>query len=303
MEWAPEFDADEDLAQRLIAGQFPQLAGASVTRLGAGMDNVAYVVANRYVFRFPRRAIVAPLMEREERILPAIAHRVPAAIPFPSFIGKPDLGYPWTFAGYERVRGTNACSVQLSTADRFALARPLGAFLRALHAIDAKIGLAAGLPGDEIGRLDHGKRLPLARDRFADLERAGILHDTRPFLSFLAAHPPGAPRARRCIVHGDLYARHVLVDASHRLCGIIDWGDVHLGDPALDLAIAHSMLPQAAHADFIDAYGGADEATWLLAKYRAVYHGALVAHFGMHINDAALRDAGLAGLQLIRETL
>jgi hypothetical protein len=46
-----------------------------------------------------------------------------------------------------------------------------------------------------------------------------------------------------------------------------------------------------------------DDETWRLAKYRAVYHGALVAHFGMHINDAALRDAGLAGLQLIRETL
>jgi hypothetical protein len=29
----------------------------------------------------------------------------------------------------------------------------------------------------------------------------------------------------------------------------------------------------------------------------------MVAHFGMRINDAALRDAGLAGLQFISETL
>lgn len=303
MEWAPEFDADADLARRLIAGQFPQLAGASVTRFGAGMDNVAYLVGNRYVFRFPRRAIVVPLIEREERILPQIAGRLPVAVPFPQFIGRPALGYPWTFAGYERVPGSNACSVDLSIADRAALARPLGAFLRALHEIDPRIGAEARLPGDEIGRLDHARRLPLARERFAELEDAGLLTDARPFLSFLEEHPPGAAREGRCIVHGDLYARHVLVDASHRLSGIIDWGDVHLGDPALDISVAFSMLPASAHEAFVDAYGGFDEETRLLATYRAIYHGALVAHFGMHVNDAALRDAGLAGLLFVRETL
>jgi aminoglycoside phosphotransferase (APT) family kinase protein len=104
-------------------------------------------------------------------------------------------------------------------------------------------------------------------------------------------------------VHGDLYARHVLLDTAHRLCGIIDWGDVHLGDPALDIMAAHSMLPARAHGEFIRAYGGVDDDTWLRAKYRAVYHCALVAHFGMQIHDAALRDAGLTGLRFIRETL
>lgn len=118
MEWDPEFDVDETLARQLIGGQFPHLDGAPIARFGASMDNVAYLVAERYVFRFPRRAIVAPLLEREERILPLIAQQVPLPVPFPQFIGKPDLRYPWTFAGYERLRGTNACSVDLSSASR-----------------------------------------------------------------------------------------------------------------------------------------------------------------------------------------
>ena len=303
MEWEPEFDVDEQLAERLISGQFSQLAGATIARFGAGMDNVAFLVANRYVFRFPRRTIVVPLLEREERILPRIAQQLPLPIPFPQFIGKPDLGYPWTFAGYERLRGTSACSLPLSRDDRTAMARPLGEFLGALHSIDLQTGIAAGLPDDELGRLDHRKRFPLAQQRFEELHSAGLIADASPFLQFLAAHPPAGPRERRCIVHGDLYARHLLVDRHHRLSGIIDWGDVHLGDPALDMMAAFSMLPASAYRDFKNAYGGVDDETWLLAKYRAVYHGSLVAHYGMHINDAALRDAGLAGLQLILETL
>lgn len=303
MEWEPEFDVDEQLALRLISGQFPQLAGSSISRMGAGMDNVAFLVQDRYVFRFPRRAVVVPLLEREERILPLIEKQLPVPIPFPQFIGRPELGYPWTFAGYERLRGTSACSVSLSTDDRIAMARPLGEFLRALHSMDPQIGIDAGLPDDELGRLDHRKRFPLAQQRFEELKAAGLIEDTTPFLNFLAAHPPSTPRERRCIVHGDLYARHLLVDRHHRLSGIIDWGDVHVGDPALDMMAVFSMLPPSAYDEFKHAYGGVDDETWLLAKYRAVYHGALVAHFGMHINDTALRDAGLAGLQLALETL
>lgn len=303
MEWEPEFDVDEAFARALIGEQFPQLAGASLRRFGAGMDNVAFLVDGRYVFRFPRRAFVVPLLEREERILPRIAGALPIPVPFPQFIGTPGAAYPWTFAGYERLPGTSACSVDLTGDDRRSLAEPLGAFLCALHAIDPAIGADAGLPADEFGRLDHGRRFPLARQRYAELHEAGLLQDPQPFLRFLETHAPGKAREPRRIVHGDLYARHLLVGSDRRLCGIIDWGDAHLGDPALDISIAFSMLPPDSHAAFAAAYGPIDEETWMLAKYRAVYHGALVAHFGMHIRDAALRDAGLAGLQSIRQTL
>ena len=41
---------------------------------------------------------------------------------------------------------------------------------------------------------------------------------------------------RLAIVHGDLVGEHILVDLSgSRLAGIIDFGDVALGDPAQDL--------------------------------------------------------------------
>jgi aminoglycoside phosphotransferase (APT) family kinase protein len=300
--WAPEIDVNADLARELIDAQFPQLSTQTIEPFGAGMDNAAYLVNARYVFRFPRREIAVPLLDRETRILPLLTGHLPVPIPRPEFVGGPSERYPWLFYGYERLPGTSACTVSLSTEDRKALAPQLGSFLRALHAVDPTPVTEHGLPADVFKRLDHAHRFPLAQERFALLEDAGAITNTQAFIDFMAHVAPDNVQPS-VIAHGDLYARHILVDDEHRLSAVIDWGDLHHGHPAVDLMVAHSVLPPSAHGAFIEAYGGVDPRTWELAKYRAIYHGALVADFGIQIGDAALWDAGLTGLRFIRETL
>lgn len=302
--WAPEIDVGEELARELIAAQFPEIGPETLRPFGAGMDNAAFLVNERYVFRFPRREIAVPLLERETQILPLVAPHLTTPVPRPQFVGTPNEQYPWLFAAYERLKGTSACSVCLSNEERATLAPSLGSFLRQLHRIDPEPAIARGLPGDLIGRLHHTRRFQLAQERFALLEDAGVITNTQPFIDFMASVAPKPDEVQpRVIAHGDVYARHVLVDDQHALSAVIDWGDVHYGHPAADLMVAHSMLPGSAHAAFIDAYGGVDSRTWEIAKYRATYHCALVADFGIQIGDAALWDAGLTGLRFIRETL
>lgn len=151
-------------------------------------------------------------------------------------------------------------------------------------------------------RCTRSRRFPLAEDRFANLEARGYLDDVHTFLQFMRETAP-RDLVASVIVHGDLYARHVLVDESRCLSGIIDWGDVHYGHPAADLMVAHTMLPASTHQSFIDAYGGVDERAWDIARYRAIYHSALVADYGIKIEDAALRDAGITALERIREAI
>ena len=298
--WAADIDVDAALAARLIAEQFPALAGATVEPFGIGWDNAAFLIDRRIVFRFPRRRAVTNLIEREIAILPQIATRLPLAISAPSFVGTASAAYPWVFAGYGLIDGSTACSAALPEASRRALAEPLAGFLRALHAIEPAPLVARGLPPDELGRLDHVKRLALTRERLPALTAAGIVADPHLFLGWLAAHPP-APlhEASRRIVHGDLYARHVVLDARGRASGIIDWGDLHLGDPALDIAIAHLLLPCDAHDAFRSAYGPIDERTWNAARYRAIYHAVLELDYGLRENDAGMRQSGSTALQLI----
>jgi aminoglycoside phosphotransferase (APT) family kinase protein len=251
------------------------------------------------VFRFPRRRAVAGLIAREIALLPLLAPQLPVAISAPEYVGTPTPEYPWPFAGYAAVAGTTACAAPLSDAARAALAPQLGAFLRALHAVDPAPLVARGLPTDEIGRLDHATCMERLRDRLPTIAAAG--YDAKALRARLDASPPvAAPPAALRVVHGDLYGRHLVLDAALRLAGVIDWGDLHFGDPALDLAVAHLVLPPAAHAAFRAAYGAIDERAWNAARYRALYHALLELDYGVRADDAGMRALGETALRLIR---
>lgn len=71
--WIPELPVPPDLAAEVIGRQFPQLRGASVTELAAGWDNIVYLVAGVWVFRFPRRQVAVPGLAREAAVLPRAA--------------------------------------------------------------------------------------------------------------------------------------------------------------------------------------------------------------------------------------
>jgi aminoglycoside phosphotransferase (APT) family kinase protein len=297
--WHPEIVVDAAGARALIRAQFPRVDSSKVVAIGFGYDNTAFLVGDAFVFRFPRRAIAVALMEREMAVLPKIAPLVPIAIPVPIFHGRPDGTYPWPFAGYTLLTGSTASSLTLSVSECEGIATPLGAFLRRLHSADVRDVAGEALPADLIGRLDHSRRLPLATERMAELETAGILRDAEPLLEYMAQHPP-AVCADPCVVHGDMYARHLLLDDAKRLCGIIDWGDLHLGDPALDLAIVLTMLPQRALPAFTAAYGDVAVATWERATYRAIYHSLMVAHYGYVSGDAEMLRIGVGALANLR---
>ncbi len=107
------------------------------------------------------------------------------------------------------------------------------------------------------------------------------------------------PPISSVVVHGDFYVRHILVNEVHDLVGVIDWGDIHIGDPAIDLAIAHSFLPTSALAKFREAYGDISEETWKLALLRAIYSSTLLILYGHHSKDPVILREGLRSLKII----
>lgn len=104
---------------------------------------------------------------------------------------------------------------------------------------------------------------------------------------------------KHSLVHGDFYVRHLLIGEERQLAGVIDWGDLHVGDPAIDLAIAHSFLPTNAHSSFKQAYGEISNETWGLAKLRAIHSSSVILLFGHYLSDRALADEGSRSLRLI----
>lgn len=286
--WSAEIVVSDAQARALIEAQFPRLAPVIVELLGVGWDNSAFRINGAYVFRFPRRQIAAPLVETEGRLLPMLAPRLPLPIPAPTFLGRPADGYPWPFIGHALISGRTACAAALDEEQRTRLAEPLAHFLAALHATPAEEAARHGAGPDTFARLDITRRRPSPRELLDPLSRRGEIADPRPLLALLDAGPPAYVPRSDVLVHGDLYARHLLVDADDRLAGVIDWGDIHLGDPAADLMIAHTFLPPAAHDAFRHAYGTIADTTWRIARLRGLWHTLAVLDYGLGIADADL---------------
>lgn len=295
--WMAEREVTAELALSLIQEQFPELGAGAIQPLGSGWDNTAYLLDGDVVFRFPRKESTVALLERETRVLPRLAGRLPLDVPEPRWTGRPTERFPWPFAGYRRLPGVAADAANLSEAERMAAAAPLGAFLAALHAIPAE---DLDLSGDEIGRMAFARRMPELEARLAHLRERGRVGDPAPWLRLFEGDVPGTPPAP-AVVHGDLYARHLLVDDGRRVSGVIDWGDLHAGDSAVDLSIAYGFLPPRARAAFLRAYGPMDARTRRTARLRAAFHSAALAWFADSIRDAALLREGLAALRNVLE--
>jgi aminoglycoside phosphotransferase (APT) family kinase protein len=300
--WAAEIEIPEQLARQLLDEQFPEFSGCSLSLLGEGWDNAAWQVGDDWVFRFPRRHVGADLIDTEFAVVPTIVDRLTAPVACPRRLGKPTSDYPWPFAGYPLIRGVELCEAAPAADRRHKLAEEIGEFLRALHSVSAEEAISLGAPRDTIGRLDIEKRSTQAREHLARAAELGIIDTPARWERLLdrlvpLCKPPGTD----CLVHGDLYSRHVIVDSPNdgdaRLAGIIDWGDVHAGDPSADLACAWSLFDAAGRQKLLEHYGKVSEETLTLARVRAISHSSVCAVYGREGNVPALEQASKDALQ------
>jgi aminoglycoside phosphotransferase (APT) family kinase protein len=294
-EWSAEVVVDAGLASRLIAGQFPDLDLGSLSLLGEGWDNTVWLVDEQWVFRFPRREIAVPAVERQLAVLPELSPLVPLPIPRPIFSGLPDEGYPWPFFGTAFLPGRELAGAGLDAAARAGLARPLGGFLRALHA--AEVPGAGALPVDPFGRTDTARRVPRARSRLAEIAELGLWEAPEELDDLFDSGLQLPPPRRLAVVHGDLHFRHLLVDGDGSPTAVIDWDDLCRADPSIDLPLVWSLLPPDARPDFLTAYGGADDEQLLRSRVLAVSLCAALAAYAHHEGLDNVEREAVAGLE------
>ncbi|MBO2464049.1 phosphotransferase [Actinomadura violacea] len=297
-EWEAEHEVEADAAAALIAARFPELAGAPVEALATGWDNTVFLVGGAWVFRFPRRRIAVAGVEREIAVLPAVAPHLPLPVPVPRFAAGPSAEFPWPFWGARMIPGRELAEVRPPDEDRTALAGQVGAFLRALHDPALAAAAAGGLPHDPMGRADPAVRAARTFPRLDSLVRLGVWERDRALTDLLDdARHRAAPDGEPVIVHGDLHVRHLLLDPDGRAAGVIDWGDVCLADPAVDLAIAYAGFAGAARAALLAAYGPVPPDREAAARVLALNLSATLAEWAASTGRAALLAEALAGMR------
>jgi aminoglycoside phosphotransferase (APT) family kinase protein len=298
--WDAERVVEIDEARNLIRQQFPQVEARRMELFGVGWDNTAYLVDDKFVFRFPRRQIAVPLLETESRALPVLADRMPLDVPHPTFLGGPTDDYKWPFLGYPLLQGQTACRANLALAERSACVEPLASFLRALHTVPADESRGWGLPDDPLQKCNPEKRMSQLAERLDQIEQLELFDRTKSLRRLAQRSASIAPPLPTTTVQGDLYFRHLLVDSEHKLTAVIDWGDLHIGSPATDLSVVHSFLPGEDHDRFRRSYGEpiSDE-TWELARMRAIFVMSILLLYGHNTHDEAACREAVTALQFI----
>ena len=221
---------------------------------------------------------------KERRWLPLLAPRLPLPIPVPVRDGAPSERFPKIWTVMTWVPGLPLDHASITRGEH--AADTLAAFLRALH-----VAAPPDAPVDTTGRGAHPSD---STDGFDQLFRAvdadAIGRGRRRAPRRLAGRRRGAPagRVRGVWVHGDLHPANVVV-ADGTLAGVVDFGDLFAGDPAVDLAAAWVLLPAGAADRFFAAYAEADEATVRRARGLAVLKSLFLLLMGQN------GDRGLPG--------
>jgi aminoglycoside phosphotransferase (APT) family kinase protein len=247
---ADELAIDEKLVRRLLAEQFPAWAALPLRRVEPdGTENAIFRLGDELVVRLPRLNGPTKPGSKDAEWLPKLRPLLPVEIPTPVAQGRPGVGYPWFWEIHTWVEGE---TVAVETIDPLQAARDLAALVGALQRIDP-----AGAPrgrGIPLRERDHGTRAWLARFD-------GDPSVTEEWERALAAPPWDGPPVWH---HGDLDARNWLV-RDGRITGVIDWGAIGVGDPAVDVMVAWKLHSASARDAFREALP-TDDATWARAR-------------------------------------
>ncbi|WP_053737114.1 phosphotransferase [Nocardia sp. NRRL S-836] len=238
-----------------------------MTYLGEGWDSTATLVGGRWVERRPKRAEVEALLRREAAVLPWLAPLLPLPVPVPRLVSADPF-----VARHELVPGGELTTLNAVQG------KQLGEFLLALHAVPAADAVAHGVGP-----------APVPLDRFR-AEVLPLVPDQADLLDAIEAAPADT------LVHGDLGPEHVL-GRDGVLTGVIDFGDVHVGDAAIDLAWAlHSTPPE-----FADAVAATYGVTDGLRERSLLWHRIGPWYEVLHGNDNGKPEIAAEGLAGVRK--
>jgi aminoglycoside phosphotransferase (APT) family kinase protein len=277
---ADEVDIDSAQVSQLLAAQCPQWAELPLIEVdSAGTDSVLYRLGDDMVVRLPRTAGATWQIGKDARWLPRFAPRLPLAIPHPLALGAPGAGYPYPWAVYRWLPGAPAASA-LPT-DGVQAARDLARFVAALQRIET-----TGWPPPAPWISSRGVPL-FTRDvetRAAIAALDGQIDTRAAIAAWEAALAAPIWRGPAVWIHADLMPLNLLVEQG-RLCAVIDFGILGVGDPACDLLPAWNFLTAETRAVFRETLA-MDDATWARGRGWALSVGLIALPYYQHTNRA-----------------
>ncbi|MFF2848343.1 aminoglycoside phosphotransferase family protein [Streptomyces sp. NPDC058001] len=192
-----------------------------------GGEHFSWWVGARHVLRLAPDRDATVRQRREIRLRDLVRPYVGVPVPVGVASGTWGSGLGYTLD--QRLFGASGEERPVSAAGE----PDLAGLLSGLRSVPVREAAALGLPHTPPRSLD---RLRAEAERPARLLAADGEFDAGR-LARLTPHAAGqlTPRAEAVVVHHDLKGEHLLVTDDGRVCGVLDWTDAVVGDPAEDI--------------------------------------------------------------------
>ncbi len=275
-----EVDIGVDLVRALIADQFPDWGDLPLRLVpSAGTVNAIYRLGEDMCVRLPRVRGWASDLEKELQWLPSLAPQLPLAVPVPVASGVPGQGFPHPWAIYRWLDGETLTTAGVS--DERRAAADIGRFVAALRSID-QAGAPVSTRDTPLVERDHDARSAIKSLR-GDVDTYAVTAAWE--VSLEAPAWDGAP----VWTHGDLLPTNLLVQGG-RLSAVVDWGNAGIGDSAVDVIPAWTVLSGVGRDDFRGALD-VDDATWLRSRGFALHQALMIVPYYRETNPAFVATA------------
>lgn len=284
-----------DLALASIRRACPALEIHSVEPIGSGQNNVLKLVNSELIFRFPKYKEGTTRLKREADLLSFIADRLPLDVPRPLLCCLDHETIYRPFISYRKLNGEPLQAERLQQigddAVRRRLAWQLTGFLRHLHSMNLD---------------DHYKEERRSFDPYAEwadlyeriqtklysyLKPEARQWTDQHFGKFLHAKSvsPIAP----ALIHGDFGTSNLLYDPDEmRICGILDFDEAGIGDPAVDYAALRASYGESFFKLVLDVYPEVHQLMDRVIFYQGTF-ALQEALFGLENGDSEAFHAGI----------
>ena len=265
-----ELRVDETLVRGLVDSQFPEYSQRPLARLDAsGSTNVLFKLGADLLVRLPRLRGGSASIEKEHKWLPVVGGDLMVSVPEVVALGEPGCGYGerWSITTWLDGRPPGVLSPKGTyTVDRRPLAVDLARVTRTLRELEVSES-ALEDPGLRVYRggslADFDERMHGIIDECSDISSLDLDFSAARSVWQGALCLPATPKPTSWF-HGDLVAENLLVDRG-RLVGVLDFGGLGVGDPAIDLHGAWELFDPPAR-DVFRGHLELDDAEWLRGR-------------------------------------
>ena len=234
-----------------IHQDFPDFVISSIKKIGEGDNSMAFLINEDYIFRFSKRQEVKEQVRREIAVLPKIKPLVSIQIPAFEFI-SPNINY----VGYRIIKGENLNEelfLKLKKKDQQNVQKTLADFLSTIHASDLLQLNNCQLEMMNLKEEYHQNFEKAKRLIFPHLSQKKKEIITRFFIEYLDNIDNF--NYAECLIHNDFSKDHILFNTVNKqITGIIDFGDIAIGDPDYDLMYLLDEFGEKFILDFLNYY-------------------------------------------------